>query len=77
MPAAKAARNDDDERGRSNMIEKAAAIKLVLASRDLTANASRQLNMIDWILEGEDPKPGNNDHRSVRLFVDAIKATKV
>jgi hypothetical protein len=63
-------------RGESNLVEKTAAIKLVLASRDYSGNQTRCLDMIDWILTGEEPKPGNEAHRSVALFVEAIGVTK-
>jgi hypothetical protein len=65
-----------DIRGESNLVEKAAAIKLVLESREYSGNQTRCLNMIDWILEGEEPKPANDAYRSVALFVESIKETK-
>lgn len=65
-----------DIRGESNLVEKAAAIKLLLASRDYSGNQVRALDMIEWMLEGEEPKPGNDANRSVALFVEAIKVTK-
>lgn len=68
-------RGISDSRGESNLIEKVLAIKLVLASQDLTMNSNRLIKMVGWILNGDEPPPGAN-HLSTRLFVDAIKATK-
>ncbi|MGH2878978.1 MAG: hypothetical protein ACRDK4_05140 [Solirubrobacteraceae bacterium] len=65
------------ERGKSNLIEKVAAIKLILASRELSTNAPRALDMtVEWVLANEEPKPANSEQRPVRLFIAAIKVTK-
>lgn len=65
-----------DVRGDANLLEAVAAVKLVLASRDYSGNQTRCLDMINWLLEREDPRPSNDANLPVALFIEAIRVTK-
>lgn len=63
-----------DVRGDARLIDTAAAVQLVLASRDLVTNERRLMNMVAWLIG--DVEVDANGTISTRLFVAAIEATK-
>jgi hypothetical protein len=63
-------------RDNARLLDTVLAVQLVLESRELSGDAERSLDMIDWLLDlqHEDIEP--NGKVPARLFIAAIKATK-
>lgn len=66
--------NVDDPRGEARLVDRVAAVELVLASRGLEVGPTRLLEMIAWILEDLSELP--RDVAAARVFIASIKAPR-